>query len=174
MNLRDPLFVEAMKFVDLWEGGNVDDPDDPGGRTSGGVTQAVYDAYRRRKGLKPQDVFKISKAERLEIYWNQYWVPSRAAYIQHRYLAIVVMDTAVNFGVARSGQFMFEAAGVPGWGEALSALVHREVSANRLADRIVALRMQYRGRRVLDTPTQVKFLNGWLNRDNALLRVGKL
>jgi lysozyme family protein len=115
----------------------------------------------------------ISKQERLEIFWHQYWVASRAAYIQHRYLAIVLMDTAVNFGVKRAHELLFTASGQEGWGDGISARVHREVSAARIADRIVALRMEHRGRRVVDEPSQAVFLKGWLNRDHALLRVDK-
>lgn len=38
-------------FIQRWEGGFVDDPDDLGGATNMGVTIATYKVYRKRKGL---------------------------------------------------------------------------------------------------------------------------
>jgi lysozyme family protein len=43
-------FEAALPFVLRWEGGFVDHPNDPGGRTNQGVTQKVYDDWRRRQG----------------------------------------------------------------------------------------------------------------------------
>lgn len=42
--MNDAALDPALKFVLRWEGGFVDHPDDPGGRTNKGVTQKVYDA----------------------------------------------------------------------------------------------------------------------------------
>lgn len=39
-------FEPALAFVLRWEGGFVDNPADPGGRTNKGITQKVYDAWR--------------------------------------------------------------------------------------------------------------------------------
>ena len=36
-------FSEALRLVLAQEGGRVDDPRDPGGRTNRGITQATYD-----------------------------------------------------------------------------------------------------------------------------------
>jgi lysozyme family protein len=53
----------VLPFVLRWERGLVDDPEDPGGRTNQGITQRVYDAWRRRQGLPAQDVESIADAE---------------------------------------------------------------------------------------------------------------
>ena len=58
----------ALPFVLRWEGGFVDHPADPGGRTNKGVTQKVYNASRARLGLAPQDVKNITDAEVHAIY----------------------------------------------------------------------------------------------------------
>ena len=42
----------ALPFVLRWEGGFVDHPTDPGGRTNKGVTQKVYNAWRTRLGTR--------------------------------------------------------------------------------------------------------------------------
>jgi len=42
--MPSPEFAAALPFVLRWEGGYVDHPDDPGGRTNKGVTQKTYDS----------------------------------------------------------------------------------------------------------------------------------
>jgi lysozyme family protein len=91
-------FVSALEFVLKWEGGLSNDPDDPGGRTNKGITQRVYDSYRKGKGLPEQDVAKISEDEVLEIYYNNYWKAAKCDVLPER-LQLPVFDTAVNMGV---------------------------------------------------------------------------
>jgi len=47
---------EIYKTVRVFERGNDDDPQDPGGRTSRGIIQREYDKYSDRKGLPRRDV----------------------------------------------------------------------------------------------------------------------
>lgn len=65
----------CLAFVLREEGGNVDDPQDPGGRTSRGVTQRVFNAWRTtHPGLHP-DVWEAPQGTIEAIYREQYWVP---------------------------------------------------------------------------------------------------
>jgi lysozyme family protein len=57
------------------EGGNDDDPADHGGRTSRGITQREYDAWRREKALPPLDVWKAPQEDIDSIYHDEYWLP---------------------------------------------------------------------------------------------------
>ena len=41
--MPSPAFESSLPFILRWEGGFVDHPADPGGRTNKGVTQKVYD-----------------------------------------------------------------------------------------------------------------------------------
>lgn len=66
-------FDRAMPLVLAHEGGLVDHPKDPGGRTNRGVTQRVYDAFRRRKSSPTRAVDHITDAEVKDIYRRQYW-----------------------------------------------------------------------------------------------------
>ena len=66
-------FLKALPRELVYEGGKVDDPRDPGGRTNQGVTQATYDAYRRTLGLASQDVYAMGDSERDAIYKGMYW-----------------------------------------------------------------------------------------------------
>jgi len=58
-----------------YEGGNDNDPHDPGGRTSRGITQREWTAYRAahaNKGL-PADVWRAPQADIVTIYRAGYW-----------------------------------------------------------------------------------------------------
>lgn len=63
-------------FIQRWEGGFVDDPDDLGGATNMGVTIATYKVYRKRKGLSEptvDDLKHLSNNEWIDILKSLYW-----------------------------------------------------------------------------------------------------
>lgn len=63
-------------FIQKWEGGFVNDPDDLGGATNMGVTIATYEAYCKKKGYpKPtiERLKNLSKEEWTEILKTMYW-----------------------------------------------------------------------------------------------------
>lgn len=66
-------FDKAFSFTLKWEGGQVENPNDPGGRTNLGVTQATFDSWRDSQGLPREDVFNITKDEAAQIAKVQYW-----------------------------------------------------------------------------------------------------
>lgn len=91
----------SLQLALAHEGGFVNHPKDPGGATNKGVTQAVYDAYRRARGLAVQSVRLISDAEVNDIYKKQYWdkvegdrLPAGIDY--------AAFDYAINSGVSKS------------------------------------------------------------------------
>jgi len=69
-------FPHALKLVLADEGGNVDDPDDHGGRTSRGIIQRVYTAWLREKGRPDKDVWTAPQADIDAIYFEDYWQPN--------------------------------------------------------------------------------------------------
>lgn len=94
-------FARVHAVTEKWEGGKVDHPKDPGGRTAYGVTQRVYNAYRRNRNLPVRDVFLITLQERLDIYENDYWKPVKGDLLPVG-LDLSVYDMAVNSGVSRA------------------------------------------------------------------------
>lgn len=101
----DKNFDRALRLVLAHEGGYVNHPKDPGGATNKGVTKAVYDRYRRSKGLEARSVKMITAAEVRDIYRRQYWdairgdeMPSGVDY--------ALFDFAVNSGPGRAVQFL--------------------------------------------------------------------
>lgn len=98
----------CMAFVLEYEGGKVDHPKDPGGRTNQGVTQRTYDVYRRRKGLAKGDVYLMADAERDEIYRRDYWAPIGGDGLEEG-VDLAAFDLAVNSGVSRAKSYLMKA-----------------------------------------------------------------
>lgn len=101
----DSNYKKSLALVLRYEGGKVDDPLDPGGRTNQGVTQRVYDAYRSKKKLKPLSVYLMSELERDDIYKFQYWDAARCGELPLG-VDFVVFDGAVNSGVNQSVKWL--------------------------------------------------------------------
>jgi lysozyme family protein len=158
----------ALRFVLRWEGGLSDDPDDHGGRTMKGITQRVYDAWRKAHGLTVQDVAQIGNDELADIYRGNYWVTSFCDRLRAK-LNLVQFDTAVNMGSNRAVRILQEAVGTDvdgGFGAQTQQACDSCVLPTAVA-RYCDIREQlYRG--FAQKPGQAKFFAGWLNRLNDL------
>lgn len=167
-------FEECLKFVAKWEGGYSDHPNDPGGATNGGITQGSYNAWRVANKLPIRPVKDMTRDEYFSIYEANYWRASKAKWISSP-LDLVVFDTAVNFGVGGCHRLLNIALGIDSstWKLRTSEAVHtlNASSATGTAITMVALRMEHRGRIVVDHPDRRVFLAGWLNRDRDLLNL---
>lgn len=68
-------FKDSLAIILKEEGGNDDDPNDHGGRTSRGIIQREWDAYRSTHPGRPADVWSAPQADIETIYHDQYWEP---------------------------------------------------------------------------------------------------
>lgn len=160
-------YAQALRFVLRWEGGYVNDPDDPGGATNKGITQAVYNAYLAARGRPPRSVRLITDEEVEAIYRQSYWQAAHCPDLP-RVLAIAQFDTAVNMGVGRAIEFLQRSLGVAAdrrYGPQTDAAVKRCDPSRTLA-KYLSLREQHYRR--LARRGMQKFLKGWLNRIRAL------
>ena len=167
-NCQTNHLTTALKFTLKWEGGLSNHPADLGGLTNYGITQQTYSVW---KGRKRNCVSQISLEEAKQLYWEEYWQAAKCDQLILP-LAIVHFDTAVNFGVKGSIQFLQEAIG----GLTIDGIFGSETQAALLeknnfetAQLIVKNRIKYRHKRVQQNSSQRVFLEGWLNRDNDLL-----
>lgn len=103
-------YQRSLALVLLWEGGYVNHPKDPGGATMRGITQRVYDAYRKQLGLAKKPVKGIAEAELQAIYKVQYWALVRGDLLP-RGVDYAVFDIAVNSGVGRAIKMLQHAIG---------------------------------------------------------------
>ena len=94
-------YARSLKIILGYEGGNVDDPKDNGGRTSRGVTQRVYSGYRAKMGKPAQDVYRATDAEVAYIYKHQYWDVCKADELPNG-IDLVAFNAAVNSGPKRA------------------------------------------------------------------------
>ena len=86
-----------------WEGGWSNHKADPGGATMYGVTQAVYDKWRKKRGLKTQSVRNITMQEALIIYKENYWNACGAPDLFPG-VDLSVYDASVNSGVSAAAE----------------------------------------------------------------------
>lgn len=159
-------FPASLKAVLADEGGNDDDPADHGGRTSRGITQREYDAWKHLKGQAPTDVWKATDAEVSAIYHDEYWLPYCGAFpIGVDYL---YFDMAVNAGPGRAARLLQRAVGVADDGRIgpVTRLAVSKADARRLVVNYTATkRAFYLGLH------QPKFTKGWLNRCDHVQKI---
>lgn len=152
-------FEMALAYVLEHEGGYVNHPRDPGGATNKGVTQAVYDGYRKMRGRGIQSVKFISEEEVRAIYKFQYWdrvqgdmLPAGVDY--------AVFDFAVNSGVGRASKYLQAVVGVQQDGiigaRTVAAVTNPVATINALCDR----RMGF----LRNLKTFLTFGRGWTRR----------
>jgi len=104
-------FEDALPPVLVYEGGIVNDPDDPGGLTNQGVTQAAYDAYCKKRHIPTTPVTQLTSLEIQTFYRDEYWTPIRAESLPDA-VAMVLFDAAVNQGVGYAAKLLQWAVGV--------------------------------------------------------------
>jgi lysozyme family protein len=152
-------FDKALALVLEHEGGWVHDPHDPGGETNRGVTQAVYNAYRKVRGRGLQSVKHISDAELKAIYKFQYWDKVQGDYLPAG-VDYAVFDFAVNSGVSRASKYLQAVLGVAQDGvigaKTLAAIHNPIHTINALCDRRMAFLRRL--------PTFWRFGKGWTKR----------
>ena len=100
-------FSIALAEVLRWEGRCGHHPDDPGGATCYGITQATYNAWRRSRGEPPQPVYRIQDWEVRAIYRERYWAPVAEAWARKDRpgVALYLFDSAVQHGVLRAQEW---------------------------------------------------------------------
>jgi len=98
-------FNAILKIILQFEGGNVDDKRDPGGRTSQGVTQRSFNAWLARHGRPSRDVYTMTDAERDAIYREDFWDKIGGDMLPSGVDALA-MDIAVNSGPGRANQWL--------------------------------------------------------------------
>jgi lysozyme family protein len=94
-------FERSLAAVLKHEGGYSNHPKDPGGATNFGVTQRVYDAWRKNNGKPSRSVKEIEKAEVDTLYYQQYWIMVRGDQLPDG-LDYATFDYAVNSGPSKA------------------------------------------------------------------------
>lgn len=158
------LFSKVLPLVLAHEGGYVNHPEDPGGATMKGITQAVYDSYRRNRGMPTQWVKHISRSEIQDIYKRQFWDMCNADDLPAG-LDYAVFDYAVNSGANRAVKDLQRTVGARVDGQVGEETIRlSKEAANRdekkLIDDFCARRMRF----LRSLKTWKTFGRGWSRR----------
>jgi lysozyme family protein len=103
-------FRDCLDLVLKSEGGYIDHPKDPGGRTNLGVTQRVWEEWIGHPATE-KDMRELTPALVAPMYEMRYW---RTSYCEKlpRGLDLLVFSMAVNAGSGRSVKLLQDAIGV--------------------------------------------------------------
>ena len=137
-------FDAALAAVLKHEGGYVLNPNDPGGATAQGVTQAVYDDWRSAQGLAKRPVRGIEAAEVEVIYRKRYWDKIRGDELPAG-VDYCVFDFAVNSGINRAARFLQRALGAVEDGQIgpMTMMAVTVADSQALVDQICNLRLAF-------------------------------
>ncbi len=161
-------FQKCVQLVLVSEGGNVDDIDDPGGRTSRGITQREYDAYRANHPDLPSDVWSAPQSAVIDIYDISYWQPWCPQFPDG--VDYVFFDISVLSGPGRAARWLQQALDVAADGHigviTLTAL--RSANPKDVIVKMSGFRTANYSNLASENPRLKKFLNGWLARTNRV------
>lgn len=145
-------FKKAVKYVIEDEGGYVNHPSDPGGETKYGIAKRSY------PGL---DIKNLTVSDAEKIYFDDFWTDAGVERLPE-HLRYQFFDMAVNHGPHNATKILQRAAGVSDDGvigpNTLRSI--KGLSNTRLA----AERSRFFIRIVRNKPSQIAFLEGWINR----------
>lgn len=162
--MSDERFTICLPYILKEEGGNDDDPHDPGGRTSRGIIQTEYNAYRTARGEPHQDVWSASDAEVADIYEHQYWLPWCPQLPVG--VDLVFFDMAVNAGPHTAIVELQRAAGVAADGRIGSITLAAIKSASPI--RLISAFSDARRSYYRSLHTFKYFGRGWLSRTQTI------
>jgi len=157
-------FEKAFLFILKWEGGYVNDPNDPGGETKYGISRRAYPNLNI-KDLTIEDAKKI--------YYEDYWLNGHCDRIEFysEKLAFLHFNYCVNTGLKRAAIFLQKAIKRNGFDIPVDGIIgpktlqslmecHRELTYeayhNQAVSFYVKLVQRKRNLRI--------YLRGWLNR----------
>ena len=163
-------FATALPFTLANEGGFVNDPNDAGGATNYGITQAVAEAYGYDGAMEDLDLDTASG-----IYEAEYWDSWNLSAIPSQGVATAIFDLHVNMGsggAAKVVQAALKTLGWTGaqdgaWGPVTRAGVIAADPARLLPALSAAAAARYQAIAAAN-PDDAGFLRGWLNRAAAL------
>lgn len=107
-NFQACLAFDERKDI---EGGNDNDPQDLGARTSRGITQREYDAWQHLHNGAQGDVWQAPQAIINAIYEHSYWAPY--CDLLPRGVDLMYFDIAVNEGPVKAVLFLQRALKIP-------------------------------------------------------------
>lgn len=169
-------FSHYLPLLLRFEGGYVNDPDDPGGATNKGITLKTFQALGPELGIRDtslEALKRLGDADVARLYKRHYWDALQADTLTLQPLAEMLVDFYVNAGgtAVRELQRELNAGGKrqpplreDGVFGADTAQALREADALATYRGLRQRRIGYYERLAKANPKLRKFLRGWLNR----------
>jgi lysozyme family protein len=156
-------YPDSYRFTLDYEGGYVNDPDDPGGCTNMGITIGTLRDWRGDQDVSCEDVQNLSPEEAGLIYATNYWAPVWGNQLPIG-INTQVWDFGVNAGPSRAIKTLQLCVGSPQDGimgpNTLAAVEDMPIEAT------LSRYHQERQRYYESLSTFSKYGNGWTNRNN--------
>ena len=165
-------------FVLEHEGGFVNDPLDRGGATNKGVTIAVWKAQGYDKDgdddIDVVDLKLITEADAIMIMKKNYWDRWKADQIKNQAIANTLVDWVWGSG-AWGIKIPQRILGVKDDGvvgiKTLEAI--NKQNPNKFLEKLYLARFNFLDGIVASNPSQKRFIKGWKNRMNDLIKYNK-
>lgn len=157
-------YPASYRFTRGWEGGYVNDPDDPGGCTNMGITIGTLRAWRDDSSTDCEDVYNLSSTEAGLIYASNYWAPVWGNQLPVG-INCQVWDFGVNAGPSRAVRYLQMIVGTTEDG----IMGPATLAAAEDADQAELLQSYHdeRQRYYESLSTFSKYGTGWTNRNSA-------
>jgi type VI secretion system secreted protein VgrG len=163
-------FETALKITLAHEGGYVDDPQDAGGATNYGLTLADWLEYYKTAGSA--DLLKNLTVEKAgDMYLKLWWLPLKLDLVTSTKIATVIFDQAVLDGKENATVRVQQILGLKPDG----VMGHMTIAAlngeneDCFCFRFLRASAHHYDAIVKDNLTDIKYLDGWLDRVFSLL-----
>lgn len=162
MSTSDDLVNDITKIIQT-EGGLVNNPADPGGRTFEGISEKANPDLWKNGPPTPAQV--------RQRYMERFVVGPGYDKVNDAKLQYQLIDFGVNSGPAVATKRLQEVLGLPGdgvLGPATLAAVNA-ADARTTNNKLAVKRIEMIGRLVQQHPAQLTFLGGWLDRATSFI-----
>lgn len=163
-------YPEAYAFTREYEGGYVNDPDDPGGCTNMGITIGTLRDWRKDQSLTCADVQALSEDEAAMIYAVNYWRPVWGSQLPIG-VNTQVWDFGVNAGPSRAIKYLQKCVGTSQDG--IMGPKTLEATQKSNIDNLLVRYHDERQRYYQSLSTYSKYGKGWTNRNNDCLALSQ-
>lgn len=177
-------FDRAMQFVEHWEGGFIDDPQDPGGATRYGISLRFLRSLAPELGdvdgdgdVDADDIMALTPDRARELYRANFWAPLGLDGIGIL-LALPLFDASVNMGRRRAVTICQETVrdlgvpvtvdGVMGPRTREACLLVLKCRHREIGDRFCLRRCEHYSAIVENNISLSRYMRGWVNRTTAL------
>ena len=160
-------FVMCLEVLKDYEGGWVDDAADRGGATKCGITQRVYDAFRRRSQVPVQTVRNATDDEIASIYRSQYYQPMYCNVMEPGW-ALAIFDTTVLCGEGDATEWLHQVLRIVSTSIGPDTIKAIKTAKIDRLDAFLDLRLAHHRGVVARDSTQERFLAGWEARVSRL------